>query len=159
MTPDPPVVIDLNPREQRLYDRLRARVAAPPAGGRVGPQDLLLLLPDLTVLLVRLMRDDRVPWSSKALAFLGTGYLLSPIDLIPDLLLGPIGLIDDLLVVGTVLSRMLNHVHPDVVRSHWSGPGDVLEVVKRVSAWIEQQLTGRLKGAVRALLGPSSRTS
>ena len=29
MNPGPPVTIELNPKEQRLYDRLRANVVAP----------------------------------------------------------------------------------------------------------------------------------
>ena len=51
------ITIELNPREQRLYDRLRMRVVKTRAGSRSGVRDLVLLLPDLTVLLMRLMRD------------------------------------------------------------------------------------------------------
>ena len=102
------------------------------------------------------MRDDRVPVASKAIAALGAAYLISPIDLMPVLLLGPIGLIDDLIVIGAVLSRMLNRVHPDVVRSHWSGQGDALEAIQRVTAWTERtfgdrvrQVTGWVTGSAR----------
>ena len=49
----PRVTIELNPREQRLYDRLRERVVEPAPNARTGWRDLLLLLPDLTILLVR----------------------------------------------------------------------------------------------------------
>ena len=71
--------------------------------------------------------------------------MLSPIDLLPALLLGPLGLVDDLVVVGAALSRLLNHVHPDVVRFHWAGKGDALEVIQRVSLWSESLLRGRLR--------------
>ncbi len=143
------VTIELDVRERRLYDRLRARVvpSAPNAPSGIG--DLLLLLPDLVVLLFRLMRDERVPVGSKAIAMLAAGYLVSPIDLVPDLVLGPIGLIDDLLVVGSALSRMVNHVHPDVVRSHWSGHGDALDAIQRVSGWVEVQVGQRLRALWR----------
>ncbi len=129
------VTIELNPRERRLYDRLRARVIKPRPGDPSGVRDLLLLLPDLTILLSRLLRDSRVPLGSKAVAMLGVGYVLSPIDLLPALLVGPIGLVDDLIIVAAALSRVINQVHPDVVRSHWSGKGDALAAVQRVSAW------------------------
>jgi len=63
----------------------------------------------------------------------GVAYILSPIDLLPEVLLGPIGLIDDLFIVAAVLSRLMQAVHPDVVRQHWSGQGDALEVVEEVT--------------------------
>ena len=156
MSSEHPVLIELNPRERRVYDRLRSQIIEAEPGERSSIRDLLLLLPDLAVLLFRLMQDDRVPVASKAIAALGAAYLISPIDLMPALLLGPIGLIDDLIVIGAVLSRMLNRVHPDVVRSHWSGQGDALEAIQRVTAWTERafgdrvrQVTGWVTGSAR----------
>ena len=111
------VTIELNPRERRLYDRVRLRLGDGQVRGAPGARDMLLLLPDLTVLLARLLRDPRVPRSAKLIAMLGVGYVLSPIDLVPSLIFGPIGLVDDLLIVSATLSRILNDVHPDVVRS------------------------------------------
>ncbi len=148
-----PVVIELNPRERRLYDRMRAKLVAPRVGRGSGLTDLMLLLPDLTVLLARLLRDERVPVSSKLIALLGVGYVLSPIDLLPEAILGPIGLVDDLLVVGAALSRLLGDVHPDVVRSHWSGQGDALDAIHRVTAWSDGFVRVRLLGAVRRIFG------
>ncbi len=129
--------IDIRVRETRLYDRLRARVVPSIPGARSGLRDLLLMLPDLVVLLGRLARDRRVPASAKVIALLGISYALSPIDLLPDLLLGPLGMIDDLLVVAAALSRILNQVHPDLVRSHWSGQEDFLLALQRVTDWAE----------------------
>lgn len=130
--------IDLRARERRIYDRLRARVVRREAGAGAGARDLLLFLPDLVVLLVRLARDPRVPAGSKAVAVLGIGYSLSPIDLMPEILFGPIGFLDDLLIAAAAVSYIVNHIHPDLVRAHWPGPGDVLDVVKRVLAWSER---------------------
>lgn len=141
------VVIELNPKEQRLYDRLRAKISEP-SDVQTGLRDLLLLLPDLTVLMLRLLRDERVPVGSKGIALLGIGYVLSPIDLLPEIFLGPIGFVDDLLVVGTALSRMMNRVHPDVVRSHWPGKQDALETIHRVTTWTEDQLYGGLRSTL-----------
>ncbi len=146
------VTLELNPNERRLYDRVRTRVVEHPPGTSSGLRDLILLLPDLTVLLVRLLRDERVPKRAKLLALIGVGYVLSPVDLLPALILGPVGWVDDLVVVAAMLSRMLNHVHPDVVRYHWSGQGDALEAIKRVSQWSESLFTVRLPALVRGLL-------
>ena len=79
--------------------------------------------------------------------------MLSPIEVLPELLLGPFGLIDDVLVLAATLSRLVNHVHPDVVRSHWSGQGDALDAIQNLTGWAEDQFGGRLRGAVRRFLG------
>lgn len=138
------ITIDLKPQEQNLYDRLRAKLAGQRESGSV-ISDVLLLLPDLTVLLVRLLRETRVPTGAKALALLGLGYVLSPIDLIPELVFGPIGFVDDLLVVAAALSRLLNYVHPDLVRSHWPGRGDALDAIRNASEWAEAQVRRGLR--------------
>jgi len=143
------VTIDLNPRERRLYDRVRAALAQTGPAGRSGVGDVLMLFPDLTVLLTRLLRDRRVPLGSKLIALLGMGYVLSPIDLLPALLFGPLGWLDDALVVTAALSRILNDVHPDIVRSHWSGKGDALAAIQRVAGWSRGLVGGRVREVVR----------
>ena len=147
------IEIELNPPDRRLYDRLRLRVVGGDDRSRSGLGDMLVFLPDLTVLLARLLRDDRVLLGDKAIALAGVGYVLSPIDLIPTFLFGPFGLVDDLLVVTAALSRIVNHVHPDVVRGHWSGKGDALDVIQRVTGWSETTFVGRVASSFRGLLG------
>jgi uncharacterized membrane protein YkvA (DUF1232 family) len=152
-TARPPLVeIELNPAEQRLYDRVRGRMVAGGRARRSGLGDLLLLLPDFVVLLARLLRDERVALGDKAVALAGIAYVLSPIDLLPSLFLGPLGALDDVLVVTAAVSRIVNHVHPDVVRSHWPGKGDVLDAIQRVSEWSERQLGERVRGLLRRVL-------
>lgn len=148
---DSTLMIELNPRERRLYDRLRDRIVIPVSGARTGMLDLLLLLPDLTILLLRLLGDRRVPLVHKGIALAGVAYVVSPIDLVPSLLFGPIGLADDLFVVAACLSRLLNHVHPDVVRGHWSGQGDALEAIQNVTGWFEREVRLRVTDLGRVL--------
>ena len=148
------IEIELNPRERRFYDRIRSRVAPPQPGQASGLRDMLLLLPDLAILLLRLLRDKRVSVGDKAIALAGLAYVLSPLDLMPEFLFGPFGLLDDLVVISATLLRLVNRVHPDVVRSHWAGQGDALEVIQGVTAWCERQFSGRLQGVVRRLLRP-----
>lgn len=146
-----PIEIELNPRERRFYDRMRERLRAPTPGTGSDLRDVLFLLPDLTVLMLRLLRDDRVAMGDKAVALLGVGYVLSPVDLLPEFLFGPVGLADDLIVIAATLSRLVNHVHPDVVRAHWPGQGDALHAIHRVTSWSERQLGGRLRRLVRRI--------
>jgi uncharacterized membrane protein YkvA (DUF1232 family) len=145
------VEIELHPEERRAYERVRSRVA-PRVRRRSGVRDVLLLLPDLVILLLRLLRDPRVAPGDKTVALLGIGYLLSPIDLMPAILFGPLGALDDVLVITAALSRIMNHVHPDVVRGHWPGKGDALEAIQSVSEWSERQVGRRLASVFRRLL-------
>jgi uncharacterized membrane protein YkvA (DUF1232 family) len=148
-----PVVIELRAREQRLYDRLRAQLRPVVPGASSDLRDVLLAFPDLVMLLARLLRDPRVAVGDKAVALFGLAYVVSPLDLMPVLLFGPLGALDDLLVVAATLSRVVNHVHPDVVRSHWSGQGDALALIQRATDWSERQFGKRLRGAFRRLIG------
>lgn len=146
-----PITIELNPQEPRFYDRLRERIVPARPGASTGARDLLLLLPDLTILLGRLLRDAKVPLFEKTIAVAGIAYVLSPIDLMPALVLGPIGMLDDLFIVAACLSRLVNHVHPDVVRGHWSGQGDALEVIQSTAGWFERELRLRVADLGRVL--------
>jgi len=148
-----PVEIELRAREQRLYDRLRGQLRPVVPGASSDLRDVLLAFPDLVMLLARLVRDERVKVGDKALALFGVAYVLSPIDLLPVWLFGPLGVLDDLFVVAATLSRVVNHVHPDVVRSHWSGQGDALQLIQRATDWSEQKLGKRLRGVFGRLVG------
>lgn len=152
MREDARIEIELGAREQRLYDRLRAQVRPIQPGDGSDLRDVLLAFPDLVMLLVRLLRDPRVAPGDKAVALLGVAYVLSPLDLLPLWLFGPLGALDDVLVVAATLSRVVNHVHPDVVRSHWSGQGDALQLIHRATEWSERKLGKRLRGALRRLV-------
>ena len=152
MKENPTVEIELGAREQRLYDRLRAQVRPVTAGAGSDLRDVLLAFPDLVMLLVRLLRDPRVAMGDKAVALFGVAYVLSPLDLMPVWLFGPLGALDDVLVVAATLSRVVNHVHPDVVRSHWSGQGDALGLIQRATDWSEEKVGKRLRGVLGRLL-------
>lgn len=116
------------------YDRFR-RIVLRGAGKLAGvwgsdAADLILLLPDLILLFAGLARDSRVPMRIKAVAGGAVAYLLSPVDLLPEALLGPLGLADDFVLAFLVLDLALNHVDPRIVREHWRGEHDLLEVVQ-----------------------------
>ncbi len=142
---DAKLEIELNPKERTFYDRLRHSVFDRFDRDGVGLRDILFLLPDIGVLLLRLLKDKRVPRKKKWVALLGVGYWISPIDFFPAWIFGPIGFLDDLLILFAAVSSIVNHVHPDVLRSHWPGQGAVLTVVCRLSAWSERKIWRRLR--------------
>ena len=153
---DEQVTLELGARERRVYDRLRARVVKREFGESSGLADLLLVIPDMAVLLTRLARDPRVPVGSKAIAACAALYVVSPLDLVPEIFFGPIGLVDDLIVLSAALSRLVNYVHPDVLRHHWSGQGDVLDMIQQVTRRAESLLLTRIPASLRRLLGKAA---
>ena len=94
-------------------------------------KEYLLLLPRLLKLLYRLARDPRVPARSKATLFMLGAYIASPIELIPDFIPG-IGQLDDIAIAAFVLDQMLNRIPENIVREHWDGDEDILQVVKEI---------------------------
>ena len=122
----------------------------PPVPPQTQLREYALLLPRLIKLIWRLARDPRVPARSKASLFLLAGYLASPVDLIPDFL-PAIGQVDDILVVVFALDQLLNRVPENVVRDHWDGDDDILELVRHildistafVPGWVRKSFGGR----------------
>jgi uncharacterized membrane protein YkvA (DUF1232 family) len=96
------------------------------AGRRVEAKQLARLLPDLAALLRGLLRDQRVPRSSKALVAVAFLWVVSPIDLLPEFL-PVIGPLDDVVVVALVLRHLIKRAGPEVVRDHWHGDPVMLE--------------------------------
>lgn len=101
-------------------------------GRKTLARELLSLLPNLVRLFRGLLRDERVPRSSKALLLVGAVWLASPIDLIPEFLPG-IGPIDDAVVAALVLRHLVKRAGPDVVRDHWQGDPRTIGLILRVA--------------------------
>ncbi|HEV2835489.1 MAG TPA: YkvA family protein [Pyrinomonadaceae bacterium] len=91
-------------------------------------KNLLLFVPNLLLLSARLMIDPRVPATERVLVAGAILYALIPFDIIPDML--PfIGQIDDSYLIAITLLRLMTVTDPLVVRQHWRGGGDVVELV------------------------------
>jgi uncharacterized membrane protein YkvA (DUF1232 family) len=95
-------------------------------------RELITLLPNLLRLFRGLIGDPRVPRGSKALLVLGTVWLASPIDLIPEFLPG-VGPIDDAVVASLVLRHLVKRAGPEVVREHWQGDPRTIGLILRVA--------------------------
>ena len=91
-------------------------------------KNLLLFIPNLMLLCARLMADPRVPAKERLLVAGAVIYVIIPFDLIPDML--PfVGQVDDAYLVALTLLRLMKVTEPDVVRGHWRGGGDVVELI------------------------------
>lgn len=116
--------------------------------------NLLLFIPNMLLLCARLLTDSRVPGTEKALLAGAIVYAIVPLDLIPDMI--PfVGQIDDAYLIALTLLRLMERTDPRIVREHWSGGGDVVELVgaaamlaaKFLPKPIRRVLTSRLEVA------------
>jgi uncharacterized membrane protein YkvA (DUF1232 family) len=90
-------------------------------------------IPDCLVLFRRLLADDRVPRVRKLSLVLMLGYLVLPIDLVPDFI--PVaGQLDDAILVALTLRFVLRSSGPELLDEHWPGPPEGLGVIQRL-AW------------------------
>jgi len=95
-------------------------------------KDMLRFLPDVARLLVAVARDPRVPWYAKAGAAAAAAYVLSPVDVIPDVL-PVVGQLDDAWVVVKALRYLLREAGYDVIADLWPGTDEGLAVLLMVA--------------------------
>lgn len=109
----------------------------------------LMFLPNMVMLLGRLLKDNRVPIAEKALFAAAIVYVISPLDFIPDIF--PfIGQVDDLYVVALVLLRLVNRTDETVVREHWSGGGDIVALSDSIAGLAPKILPKRVSRVLTA---------
>ncbi len=90
------------------------------AGNEVDWREIVRLVPDVVRLIRRLAADPQVPRGTRWWLLGLLGYLLLPIDLVPDFL-PVIGFADDAIVVAIVLRFAIRHAGMDAVERHWPG--------------------------------------
>lgn len=105
--------------------RLRRRARAE-SGDRETLKGLIRAIPNFLKLLWNLYGDPRVSKLDKGIVLATIGYILVPMDLIPDFL--PfLGQIDDIYLLALALDRLLNNAGVDVLLEHWEGDVSTLE--------------------------------
>ncbi|GAB7006189.1 DUF1232 domain-containing protein [Nocardioides sp. AN3] len=99
---------------------------------KLSATDVLRLLPDVLRLVKRLAVDRSLPrrvrWSLWGLL----GYVVLPIDLVPDFL-PVVGQLDDVIVVVIVLRGVIRAAGSATIERHWPGTPEGLHVVLSVS--------------------------
>jgi uncharacterized membrane protein YkvA (DUF1232 family) len=102
------------------------------AGRRTDARAVAGFLPDCIVLVRRLLADDRVPRSRKALMFALIAYVAMPFDLVPDFI--PVaGQFDDAILVAIVLRVVLRAGGPELLSEHWPGPESSRDAIVRLA--------------------------
>ena len=112
-------------------------------------KNLLMFVPNLLLLSARLMVDPRVPATERVLVAGAILYALIPFDFIPDML--PfVGQVDDAYLIAISLLRLMTVTDPMVVRQHWRGGGDVVELVGSTALLARKFLPARIRRVLTA---------
>jgi len=138
-----------------FYHELRAKVKTwinTEEGKNHKWAEYLLATPDLFHLLCKLSIDKDVPITEKAKLAGAIAYFVSPIDLIPEALVGPIGYADDISLAAYVLNQIVNKTDPEVIKRHWAGEGDVLELIQAILERADKMVGAGLWGKLRNMI-------
>ena len=95
-------------------------------------REALRLLPDVLRLVRRLAADRDLPVAVRLRLWLLLGYLLSPLDLVPDVL-PVVGYADDAVLVAWVLRSVVRRAGDAALARHWPGTAAGLAVVRRLA--------------------------
>lgn len=125
-------------------------------------KNLLMFLPNMVALCGRLLADSRVSMTDKALFAGAIVYAVMPLDLIPDVI--PfVGQIDDAYLIALTLLRLINHTDTEIVREHWRGGGDIVELAEAITGIAPRLLPRRvhrvLSSRIEVLPGGTRRAS
>lgn len=116
------------------------------SSGRDTLRQVVRDLPSFAKLLARLATDPRVSRLDKALVVAAVGYMLLPVDLLPDIPV--IGQVDDIYILALALDRLLNNAGTDLLLDHWDGDVESLEAalaaLDRAGSFLPEGLRGFL---------------
>lgn len=119
-------------------------------GNRIpeGLRDVLLFLPRFAALLARLIADPQVAATDKLLVGAVVAYMLSPFDIIPDMV-PVVGQLDDVYLVALCLLRLTNRSGEAKLREYWDGPEDIVQILHTVSDYATRYLPVAARHAIR----------
>ena len=121
-------------------------------------KNLLMFLPNMIVLCARLMVDPRVPRTERALFAAAIIYAIIPFDFIPDMI--PfVGQIDDLFLISLTLLRLIDRTDDTVVREHWRGGGDVVQLAESVATVAPLLMPRRISRVLLSKVKPTAEGS
>lgn len=150
----------LGNKKFKFYEKMRANIDKWTANkaGKAGYEaaQFLMLLPDLFILISRLIVDKRVPMGKKVFLAGVVAYVMSPFDIIPDFI--PFfGYTDDLFLVLFSLDKLLNHITPEVVSENWSGEENIIGLIKELLEKSDQFLDRNVIQKIKKWIGKETK--
>ena len=125
----------MDPQNYDFYKKLRSKYRKwlrTRRGSTSKWPEYLMFAPDMFHLLCKLAIDVNVPIKERAKLAATVAYFVSPFDLMPEMFVGFIGFADDIALAAYILNSMLNRCEPELLRKHWAGEEDVLDLVQRI---------------------------
>src|SRR2546423_4028381 len=118
-------------------------------------KNLLMFLPNMVILCLKLMVDKRVPRTERALFAAAVIYAVVPFDFIPDMI--PfVGQIDDLFLIALTVLRLIDRTDDLVVREHWRGGGDILQLAESAATIAPLLMPKRVARVLLAKVKPTA---
>ena len=114
--------------------------------------DAALLIPNILKLVGRLVVDPRVPRRAKITLGMAAAYVMSPVDLIPEMI-PVVGFADDLLILMFAIDSLIDRAGTEIVDEHWDGPGDLLSLVREVVGLSRSVIPKRITSIIDRLSG------
>lgn len=94
-------------------------------------KEALLFIPNFIKLMYRLVQDERVSKTDKALLLGTIVYVASPLDFLPDFI--PfLGKVDDILLIALVLKRLMDSAGREMMLEYWDGNDDLLLLLEKI---------------------------
>ena len=135
----------MNEEEKRTYKWFRDIVHEVEFNNNTDMLEYVMLLPDLFYLLCKLMTDKDVSKKSKRIVGITVLYLVSPINLVPNLVPG-LGLVDDVAICIYALNKIIADTDIEILNRHWCGTGKLLNIVNDFTAKADDLIgSGMLK--------------
>lgn len=144
---------------ENVMPKLRERIlnwAKEHGGGFAGGiTEMVLVVPDLVLLLIKLMKDDGIPVELKLKITLAVAYVVSPIDLIPEALGNVLGFVDDTLVMAILITRLVEEIPKEIIYDNWNGRADILELVLKGKDLLLKMFPANITKKINSLFGSS----
>lgn len=137
-------------------NRIRPDEVLSPDGSQVQMRrlvtDAALLMPNILKLVGRLVVDPRVPRRAKITLGMAAAYVMSPVDLIPEMI-PVVGWADDILILMFAIDSLIDRAGSEIVDEHWDGPGDLLSLVREVVGLSRSVIPKRITSIIDRLSG------
>jgi len=146
------MAVPKNARDRARADKVRQVEGSPRTGAKRTVMGYIAELPKFLNLLWGLITDARVAMVDKLLVVGAIGYIVMPVDLIPDFI--PfLGEVDDVFLLVLALRRLMQNAGRTVLLSHWTGePNELRELnLRKVMMAAAFFLPRRIRRRLRVL--------